>query len=335
MLARVTVTGLVLATVAASTQAITAVPAAAEVVAPPVATFSIVARDPDTGDLGIAVQSKFFAVGAVVPWARAGVGAVATQAFANTTFGPGGLALLEEDLAPEAVLDSLLASDEERDRRQVGLVDDQGRAISYTGTGCQSWAGHRFGAGHAVQGNILTGEEVVGAMERAYLDAPPGPLGGRLLAALEAGQAAGGDSRGKQSAALLVVRAGAGYGGFNDRYLDLRVDDHQQPIVELRRLYELWLPNALILEGYRLVDDGRFEEAVAVGESAIATDPDGPDGYYHTACYLARAGRGAEALSRLAEAIARDPKIASRAAGDPDFESVRSTERFKELTTIH
>lgn len=303
----------------------------AEAAAPPVATFSIVARDPETGDLGVAVESKFFAVGSVVPWAQAEAGAIATQAFANTTFGPRGLALLERGLDPAAVLDSLLAADAGRDRRQVGIVDARGRSQSYTGSGCQAWAGHRSGPSYAVQGNILAGEPVVEAMERAFL-AARGGLAGRLLAALEAGQAAGGDSRGQQSAALLVVRAGAGYGGFSDRYCDLRVDDHSRPIEELRRLYALWLPNALVNDGYRLVDAGRFEDAIARGEEAIAADPESAEGYYHTACYLARAEHGEPALARLAEAIARDPAIAGRAAGDPDFESVRETPRFQALT---
>ncbi len=304
-------------------------PAAAE--PDPVATFSIVAWDQATGDLGIAVESKFFAVGAVVPWARAGVGAVATQAFANTTFGPRGLALLAAGMSPATVVDSLLGGDDGRDHRQVGIVDARGRSAAATGPKCQVWAGHRTGPGYAIQGNILTGEDVVAAMEKAFL-AGEGHLGGRLLAALEAGQEAGGDSRGQQSAALLIVRAKAGYGGFNDRYCDLRVDDHAAPISELRRLYTMWLPNALILEGYNLVEEKRFEEAVARGEEAIALDPESGEGYYHTACYLARAGRGDEALARLAAAVARDPALGTRAAGDPDFESMRATQRFRELT---
>jgi uncharacterized Ntn-hydrolase superfamily protein len=297
----------------------------------PVATFSIVARDPETGDLGVAVESKFFAVGAVVPWARSGVGAIATQAFANTTFGPRGLMLLEHGHGAPGVLDSLLASDSGAARRQVGIVDASGQSKAHTGIECQLWAGHRTGPGYSVQGNILTGENVVAAMERAFLESR-GPLAGRLITALEAGQAAGGDSRGQQSAAVLVVRAGAGYGGFNDRYCDLRVDDHARPIEELRRLYQLWLPNALVLEGYQLVESGRFDEAVARGEAAIAADPQSPEGYYHTACYLARAGRGEASLARLSEAITRDPSIAQRATTDPDFDSVRGQPRYRQLT---
>jgi uncharacterized Ntn-hydrolase superfamily protein len=168
-------------------------------------------------------------------------------------------------------------------------------------------------------------------MEKAFL-AATGHLGGRLIAALAAGQAAGGDSRGQQSAALLVVRERGGYGGYDDRYCDLRVDDHTAPIAELERLYRMWLPNALILEGYTMVEEKRFEEALARGEQAIALDPESGEGYYHTACYLARAGREDEALGRLAVAIGRDPELGPRAAGDPDFTSLRALPRFQELT---
>jgi uncharacterized Ntn-hydrolase superfamily protein len=298
---------------------------------PPIATFSIVAFDSATGDLGVAVQSKFFAVGSVVPYAQAGVGAVATQASGNTSYGPRGLELLAAGRPVAAVLDSLLANDQGRETRQVGIVDARGNAIAHTGKECQKWAGHRTGRGYTVQGNILAGEAVVVAMERGFLNAPPGPLGGRLVAALEAGQEAGGDSRGQQSAALLVVRAKGGYGGFNDRYCDLRVDDHVAPIAELKRLYTLWLPNALILDGYKLADVGRTDEAVKLGEAAIAADPASPEGYYHTACYLSRAGRAEAGLARLAEAIARDPKIKQRATTDPDFDKVRNEPRYREL----
>ncbi|MBI3268503.1 MAG: DUF1028 domain-containing protein [Planctomycetes bacterium] len=207
---------------------------------PPVATFSIVARDPATGELGVAVASKFFAVGAVVPWARAGVGAVATQAYANTTFGPRGLELLALGETPEAVVAKLTAEDAGRDHRQLGMVDAQGRSATFTGAKCSPWAGGIAGEGFACQGNILAGEPVVKEMARAFQEGK-GTLADRLLAALEAAQAAGGDSRGRQSAALFVVRAGWGYGGMNDRYLDLRVDDHPDPVAELRRLYGIHL----------------------------------------------------------------------------------------------
>jgi uncharacterized Ntn-hydrolase superfamily protein len=201
-------------------------------------TFSIVARDPATGDLGVAVASKFLAVGAVVPWLRAGVGAVATQAHANVAYGPDGLAMVESGLTAQQALDRLVAADSERDLRQAGIVDVHGNAASWTGRGCSDWAGGHTGDGFCCQGNILTGPEVVDAMAVGYTSAS-GTFADRLLAALDAGQAAGGDSRGQQSAALAIVRAGGGYGGGNDRWIDLRVDDHPTPITELQRLVTL------------------------------------------------------------------------------------------------
>jgi uncharacterized Ntn-hydrolase superfamily protein len=201
-------------------------------------TFSIVAFDERNGDLGIAVASKFLAVGAVVPWAEAGVGAIATQSLANTRYGPEGLRLLAAGHTAQEALVTLVGSDPDRDERQVGIVDARGRAATYTGHKCHAWAGGVTGLGYAIQGNILVGAQVVSTMEAVYRETS-GSLAERLLAALTAGQAAGGDSRGQQSAALLVVRTGGGYGGFNDRYIDLRVDDHPTPVDELRRLLHI------------------------------------------------------------------------------------------------
>ena len=203
-----------------------------------VATFSIVALDPRTEELGVAVQSKFLAVGAIVPWARAGVGAVATQAMANFTYGPRGLDLMSRGKTAEEAVEVLISSDDEREHRQVGVVDARGRAATFTGSECFEWAGGLTGEHYAAQGNILVGRETVEAMAETF-EVTAGDLAGRLLRALDAGQAAGGDSRGKQSAALLVVREGGGYGGNNDRLLDLRVDDHPEPIGELMRIREL------------------------------------------------------------------------------------------------
>jgi uncharacterized Ntn-hydrolase superfamily protein len=208
-------------------------------------TFSIVAADPAAGDWGVAVASKFPCVGAVVPWAVAGAGAVATQSWANTSFGPEGLALMGEGLGAGEVLDRLLAADEGREDRQVGVVDSSGRPATFTGTKCMEWAGGATGDGFAVQGNILAGERVVPEMAGAFA-ATDGDLCDRLLAALLAGDAAGGDRRGRQSAALIVVRAGGGYEGRNDRYIDLRVDDHPNAPAELNRLFEVWDTTMLI-----------------------------------------------------------------------------------------
>lgn len=204
-----------------------------------VTTFSIVGRDPANGDLGIAVQSKFLAVGAVVPWARAGVGAVATQSWANTSYGPRGLDLLAAGKSADEALAALTDADDRAEQRQAGIVDAQGRSAIYTGPGCYTWAGGIAGANFAAQGNILVGAATVQALADTF-QATTGPLWRRLVAALAAGQRAGGDSRGQQSAALLVVREGGGYGGFNDRLIDLRVDDHPQPIDELARILDLY-----------------------------------------------------------------------------------------------
>ena len=202
-------------------------------------TFSISALDQNTGDFGVVVQSKFLAVGAIVPWARAGIGAIATQAHANVSFGPVGLDLLEQDVGAIDTLEQLLDEDEGRQLRQVGLVDADGTAAAFTGEACMEWAGHITGAGYTVQGNILAGVSVLEAMATTFESMEEEDLPERLLAGLEAGQEAGGDKRGQQSAALLVVRENGGYGSTSDRMVDLRVDDHSLPIEELQRLYQL------------------------------------------------------------------------------------------------
>jgi uncharacterized Ntn-hydrolase superfamily protein len=203
----------------------------------PIATFSIVAYDPRREEWGVAVQSKFLACAAVVSWARAGAGAVATQSFANVAYGLDGLDMMAGGLSAEETIARLTAADEQRGLRQVGMVDRSGRAASYTGDGCYAWAGHVVGEGYACQGNILV-PGTVEAMAAAFEEARrgPGELADWLVGALAAGQAAGGDSRGRQAAGVLVVRHNGGYGGNNDRYLDLRVDDHPEPIDKLAEL---------------------------------------------------------------------------------------------------
>ncbi|MBI2237232.1 MAG: DUF1028 domain-containing protein [Actinobacteria bacterium] len=202
-------------------------------------TFSIVAADLEAGDWGIAVASKFPSVGAVVPWARAGAGAVATQSWANTSFGPEGLELMASGLSAQEALDRLIAADEGREDRQAGLVDARGGAATFTGSKCMEWAGGSTGEGFACQGNILAGEAVVRAMAEVF-GSGDGDLVDRLLAALLAGDDAGGDRRGRQSAALLVVRAGGGYEGRNDRYIDVRVDEHPRAVAELARVFDVY-----------------------------------------------------------------------------------------------
>ena len=206
----------------------------------PITTFSIVAYDPDRQEWGVAVASKFLAVGAVVPWAKAGVGAIATQSHANTTYGPKGLELLSQGKSAEEVIKLLTDEDAGKDIRQVGIIDAKGNPATFTGSKCTDWAGGKTGKHYACQGNILAGEAVVNDMAKAFEEGK-GPLAWRLLAALEAAEKAGGDKRGKQSAAILVVRDKAGYGGFNDSVIDFRVDDHANPVQELARILALRL----------------------------------------------------------------------------------------------
>jgi uncharacterized Ntn-hydrolase superfamily protein len=206
---------------------------------PVVATYSIVACDLEAKQWGVAVQSKFLAVGSVVPWAEPEVGAIATQAYANPSYGPNGLALLREGLSAGDVVERLTAEDEGRNERQLGIVDGNGRSASWTGPGCNEWAGHRTGPGYAAQGNILVGEETVAALATTFEANTQLPLTQRLIECLAAAQAAGGDRRGQQSSSLLVVEKNGGYGGLSDVLVDLRVDDHERPVQELRRLYEL------------------------------------------------------------------------------------------------
>jgi uncharacterized Ntn-hydrolase superfamily protein len=204
-----------------------------------VATYSIAACDLDAAQWGVAVQSKFLAVGSVVPWAEAHVGAIATQAYANPRYGPDGLALLRDDVPAAEVVRRLVDADDGRDERQVGVVDRHGDAASYTGTACLDWAGGRTGAGYAAQGNILVGAETVDGLADTFEATAGKPLAERLIDCLAAAQLAGGDRRGQQSASLLVVERGGGYARLSDVVVDLRVDDHPRPVDELRRLYAL------------------------------------------------------------------------------------------------
>ena len=203
-----------------------------------VATYSIAACDLEAGQWGVATQSKFLAVGSVVPWAEPQVGAIATQAYANPRYGPEGLALLREGLSAEEVVERLTSADEGRDQRQLGIVDGKGRSATFTGAECLEWAGGRTGPGYAAQGNILVSAQTVDAIAASF-ESSSGPLAERLLDCLDAAQSAGGDRRGQQSAALLVVEKDGGYANLSDTIVELRVEDHERPLDELRRIYGL------------------------------------------------------------------------------------------------
>jgi uncharacterized Ntn-hydrolase superfamily protein len=206
---------------------------------PVIATYSIVACDLEAQQWGVSVQSKFLSVGSVVPWAEPHVGAVATQAYANPRYGPNGLELLREGLSAQEVVDRLTGEDEGRDHRQIGIVDGEGNAATYTGRECMDWAGGRTGTNYAAQGNILVSAETVDALAETFESSAGRPLADRLIDCLAAAQAAGGDSRGQQSSALLVVQPDGGYAGMSDVVVELRVEDHERPIEELRRIYTL------------------------------------------------------------------------------------------------
>jgi uncharacterized Ntn-hydrolase superfamily protein len=294
---------------------------------PPPSTFSIVAADPESGEVGVAVASRFFAVGTVVPFAKAGVGAVATQSFANTTYGPRGLELLERGLAPDEVVRVLTRGDDGREQRQLGVVGANGVAATYTGSKCNAWAGGRTGPNYAVQGNILAGEPVVAAMEKAFLGTKGQTLAERLYAAVVAGDKAGGDARGRQSMALLVARAKGGYGGFTDRAIDLRVDDGPDPIVEMGRLLGIGLVNDLWNRGWTAFTEKKYPEARGFQERAATMAEKQPavlpEVLYDLAVIRLAAGDPAGARKALDRALALNPKLKAQADKDPDLEKLR------------
>lgn len=371
---------------------------------PNIATFSVAAYDPNTGEVGVAVQSKFFAVGSVVPWCKAGVGAVATQAFGQPEYGRRGLELMDDGNNPTMTLFRLLGElendpdntpvDDKASTRQLGIVSvtgaqpaggasstgsiydvplydrveshgipygaikwivsPKGQATTYTGKDCLNWAGGRTGITpdgvvYAVQGNILAGYEVVDAMAAA-MEAPAGivlpgayqngqvgialnthDFAGRLLGALVAGEIAGGDSRGMQSAALKVAQAGAGYGGYNDVKYDLRVDDAIDPFIELARLLNMARPITLANQAYLLLNDNRMDQAITLFQQLVELQPADANHRYNLACGLARAGRNDEAVEQLTQALALDPKMKELAKTDTDLTSLREREDFKAL----
>jgi len=275
---------------------------------PLVSTFSIVAFDPSTKDLGVAVQSRYFSVGSVVPWAEAEVGAVATQSFVNVSYGPHGLRLLKEGLTVDEVIDRLTQEDQEKEYRQLGIIDSEGNANAFTGKKCLEWAGSKVGKNYAAQGNILAGEEVIQNMGRNF-ESTRGDLAERLVAVLEGGETAGGDARGRQSAALLVVRKNLGRAGYGDRYIDLRVEDNPDPIAELKRLLNLHRVYSLIDDSEDSLTKGDLKAALGDLKKAIAMTQKNDDAYVDLGIVNLKLGKKKEAISAFKKALRLNPKM--------------------------
>lgn len=270
-------------------------------------TFSIVARDPATGEMGVAVQSHWFSVGSVVPWGEAGIGVVATQSFVEVSYGPLGLELLRAGKTPEEALRGLLAADPHPEVRQVAILDAQGRVAVHTGKSCIPFAGHQVGQEYAVQANLMAGPEVWPAMARAF-ESASGDLAERLLAALEAGQEAGGDVRGRQSAAILIVQGVSTGRPWADRVMDLRVEDHPDPIPELRRLVRLARAYRYSNQGDALMADGKIEQALQAYAESAKLAPEIKELAFWQAVTLANVGRVEEAKEILREVFVAEPQ---------------------------
>lgn len=313
------------------------------------ATFSIIAYDPATQELGVGVQSHAFTSGAAVPYAVAGVGAVATQAAANQLYGPKAMELLKQGLSPAAVVKRLTDEDPGRDRRQLAVINAKGESAVYTGKRVLDrnsdktdpihlggYAGSVIGKNFSVQGNTLASEDVVQSMARAY-ERSNGTMGERLMDALDAGQAAGGDTRGMQSAGILVVRPiKPGSDEVNERIVDVRVDDAVDPFKELRRLLNinLGLPRKLTEQAAELAGKGRFDEAIAEQRHALEIQPNSDTLHYALAQRYAQADRALQALIPLREAIRLHPNLARQAAADPLFAKLRDLAEFKRLIVV-
>lgn len=300
-----------------------------------IATFSIVAFDSGLEEFGIAVQSRAFRAGAIVPHAKAHVGAIATQALANLSYGPKGLTLLEQGLSAPEVLERLLAEDEQREHRQVAILDAHGRIAQHTGRECLKWAGHKAGQSWAAQGNILVSQEVVDAMGEAF-EKTDGILAERLMAALEAAQAVGGDRRGQQAAGILVVRPNAYFDGVYDRLVDIRVDDHPEPIKELRRLLGIALPSVHLLNTRLFLERKSPERARELLDRTLSQDPQQPLLRLALIGYFAHTQKRSEALREielvLAKAGADQESFKRYLKTNPLFKPLHSDTEFQRLT---
>ena len=293
-------------------------------------TYSIIARDPQTGQLGEAVQSKAFAGGNRAMTARGGLAIIAHQAAANPLYGVLGLQLLSRGLSPEKALEAMLRSDQTRDRQQVSILDIQGRSAAWTGKGARDWKGHKCGADYCAQGNILVGPEVLEALARSF-ESSSGPLAERLVDALDAAQAAGGDARGMQSAALLVVKPIATTDDFDDRAVDLRVDDSRTPLKELRRLLNLQRSDEMIRQGRLSLDQGRPPEALERALAARDKSPDNDNVWIFLARMHLWLNQKEQALKAIRQAVELNPANARQLLLNHEFESVHSDPVFLQI----
>jgi uncharacterized Ntn-hydrolase superfamily protein len=289
-------------------------------------TFSIIGRDPETGELGMGVQSKAFAAGNRAMHAKGGLVVIAHQAAANPMYGGIGVELLQAGYSPEEALEMMVTSDEGRDRRQVAILDSQGRTAAWTGSGTSDWKGHKCGEDYCAQGNILMGSEVVDAMAVSF-EASNGPLAERLLDALDAAQVAGGDARGMQSGAILVVSARAG-GGYSDRAVDIRVDDHAEPLGELRRVLNLFRSGQMLRDASQKRQEGYLDTALALALVARDKSPENDNAWVALAETYLGLERMADVFSALERAVALNPSRKQTLLRDDDFESLRHDPDF-------
>jgi uncharacterized Ntn-hydrolase superfamily protein len=293
-------------------------------------TFSIIARDPSTGELGMAVQSKAFAAGNRAMTIKGGVAVIAHQASANPMYGSVGLELLAAGMAPQQALDFMVRADDGRDNRQVAILDMQGRSAAWTGKGANDWKGHRCGVNYCAQGNILVGEATVAALAQSF-ESSTGPLAERLMDALDAAQAAGGDARGMQSGALVIVRPLAGSGGFSDRAIDIRVDDHKTPLVELRRLLKMVRSGQLITDANRKVTEGNLAAATELAQKACELSPENDNAWVAIANIHLRADRKPAALDAIRKAVELNPGNKRQLPRNTNFASLVSDPAFTQI----
>ncbi|MBI4522079.1 MAG: DUF1028 domain-containing protein [Gemmatimonadetes bacterium] len=292
-------------------------------------TFSIIARDPATGELGMGVQSKAFAAGNRAMHAKGGVAVIAHQASANPMYGAIGLELLQAGYTPQEALDQMVASDQGRNQRQVSILDIQGRSAAWTGSGANDWKGHRCGVNYCAQGNILVGPETVDALARSF-ESSRGPLAERLLDALDAAQAAGGDARGMQSGAILVVAPRVG-GGFSDRVVDIRVDDHDEPLKELRRVLNMYRSGQIIGEANQKLQAGDMNGALQTAIAARDKSPENDNAWVALANVQLRMGQKANALTSLRRAVELNPGAKRQLPRNQNFESIREDLEFRRI----